>query len=233
MAAGINVSHDGEVVVVTLDRPPDNAFTVEMCRTLSDLLESPPAGARLLRLRGSRGVFCRGRDQSANGAEGALATVDALAGATRGLSETSLVTVAEVEGDTAGFGVGLVAQCDVSVAASGSRFWFPEVTKGLAPALVLSWLPRVVGRRDAFWLTATGGQLTALEAKDMGLLNFVEEADGVAARVEAVMAALLRFSGEVHAEIKRDLRDFDEVGQAAAYRMARDRLLLASVTDGT
>ncbi|HVD04172.1 MAG TPA: enoyl-CoA hydratase/isomerase family protein [Candidatus Dormibacteraeota bacterium] len=233
MAGGLEIRQDDEVVVVTLDRPPDNAFTVDMCRTLSELLESPPAGARLIRLRGSHGVFCRGRDRSANGTEAALATVDALASATRGLSETSLVTVAEVDGDAAGFGVGLVAQCDVSVATSGSRFWFPEVTHGLAPALVLSWLPRVVGRRDAFWLTATGGQLMAVDAQRIGLLNFVEASDGLATRVNAVIASLLQYSAEVHAEIKRDLRDFDEVGQAAAYRMARDRLLLASVTDGT
>ena len=36
------------------------------------------------------------------------------------------------------------------------RFYFPEVGIGLAPALVLAWLPRLIGERQAFWLTATG-----------------------------------------------------------------------------
>src|SRR3712207_6933355 len=49
-----------------------------------------------------------------------------------------------------------VAACDVSVAVASARIFFPEVSIGLAPALVLAWLPRVIGAREAFWLTATG-----------------------------------------------------------------------------
>jgi hypothetical protein len=50
--------------------------------------------------------------------------------------------------------------------------------------------------------------------------------------VDEMISALLRHPAHVTAELKRDLRDFDEVGQAAAYQMTKDRLLLASVTDG-
>ena len=155
--------------------------------------------------------------------------MEALTEATRLLSMTTLVTVAEVDGEAAGFGVGLVAQCDVAVASESSRFWFPEVTYGLAPALVLSWLPRLVGRRDAFWLTATGTVLSATEAQQLGLINFIAGPGALRSRVDEVLSQLLQFAAEVHQEIKRDLRDFAQVDQATTYRIARDRLLLTSV----
>jgi enoyl-CoA hydratase/carnithine racemase len=234
MTAGLRIHQpSSDVVEVDLVRPPDNAFTVEMCRALSELLARPPADAHVLRLRGGGEVFCRGRDRSPNGTKAARATVAALTTVTRGLSETSLVTVAEVDGDAAGFGVGLVALCDVSVASTRSRFWFPEASRGLAPALVLSWLPRLLGRRHAFWLTATGSVLDAVQAQELGLVNFVTEPGSLSGRTDEVVAALLQHPAEVHAEIKRDLWDFGEVSQGAAYRMAMDRLLLASMTDGS
>ena len=234
MATGLQIERPAPAVVVaTIARPPDNAFTVEMCRELSSLLTHPPEGAHLLRLRADGPAFCRGREPSPGGAPAARTMVAALTDVTRGLAETSLVTIAEVDGDAAGFGVGLVAQCDVAVASSRSRFWFPEVSRALAPALVLSWLPRTVGRRQAFWLTASGSTLGAAEAQQLGLVNFVVEPAALAARVDEVMATLSQYPAAVHAEIKRDLRDFDQAGPVAAYRMAGDRLLWADVAGDT
>ncbi|MGH7608863.1 MAG: enoyl-CoA hydratase/isomerase family protein [Candidatus Dormibacteria bacterium] len=220
------------VVVVRIARPPDNAFTPAMCRELAALLADPPRGARLLRLTADGPVFCRGREPSGKGAEAARATLDALTDVTRLLAGTSLVTVAEVAGEAAGFGVGLVAQCDVAVASRAARFWFPEVTYGLAPALVLSWLPRLVGRRQAFWLTASGSILGAAEAQSLGMVTMVAEADQLGSRVEDVISTLLRYPAAVQREIKRLLADFQSVEQSVAYGMARDRLLISALTDG-
>ena len=63
------------------------------------------------------------------------------------LRSSPLVTIAEIHGDAAGFGVGLIAACDVAIAVSDAHFSFPEVGINLAPALVLAWLPRVVDER--------------------------------------------------------------------------------------
>lgn len=234
MTRGFELAQDDRgVISVRVARPPDNSFTVAMCRELAELLTSPPAGGRVLRLSGAPGVFCRGREPSGADPDAARETVEALTEATRLLAQTDLVTVAEVDGEAAGFGVGLVAQCDLAVASSSSQFWFPEVTHGLAPALVLSWLPRLVGRRQAFWLTATGQALMAIDAQRLGLINLVAEPEALSDQVDELIETVLRFSSEVLAEIKRDLRDFDAVDQSGAYRMAGDRLLLASVIKGS
>lgn len=229
MGAELRLDRTAEVITVSIARPPENAFTADMCSELSRLLMHPPDGCRLVVLRGEDGVFCRGRDGAPSPQE-AAATIDALTEVTRSLRDTSLVTVAEVAGDAAGFGVGLAALCDVTAASSTSRFWFPEVHHELAPSLVLSWLPRLVGRRQAFWLTATGAVLAADEAQRLGLVNFVTETEHLDQLVAEVVQTLLKPPARVHAEIKRDLRDFDEAGASTASRMATDRLLLSTVT---
>ncbi len=229
MGTGLRLSHDGpEVVTVVVCRPPDNFFSAAMCFELTELLLRPEDGQHVLRLRGQEGVFCRGRDRNHRGSAEARTVVAALTALVRALHETNLVTVAEVDGDAAGFGVGLAALCDVTIASERARFWFPEVTHGLAPALVLSWLPQVVGRRQAFWLTATGSVLDAEAAKQLGLVNAVCPSDSLEPAGDQVLASILRYPHPVHAEIKRDLRDFEGLGSRARDEMARDRLLLSA-----
>jgi enoyl-CoA hydratase/carnithine racemase len=109
------------------------------------------------------------------------------------------VSVCEVQGDAAGFGVGLLAACDVAVAASSAEFWFPELEAGLAPTVVLSWLPRLLGPKQAFEMVASGRRVGAAEAKALGLVTEVvadgevrEAGDRWAALFAARDAAALR-----------------------------------------
>ena len=135
--------------------------------------------------------------------------VGVLVALTRALRRTRLVTVAEVQGDAAGFGVGVIAACNVAVAVESARFSFPEVTIGLAPALVLAWLPRVVGEREAFWLTASGEAIPARRAQELGLLNgVVPTAEELAKDVDDRIGVLRSHSPRVHADIKDMLRLF-------------------------
>lgn len=231
MALGVELRREHpEVLVLEMSRPPDNSFTADMCSALAEVLAAPPPGAHVLRIRGQGGVFCRGREPSADGREAAQAIVEAITAVTHGLAESDLVTVAEVDGDAAGFGVGLAALCDVTLASDRSRFWFPEVTHDLAPALVLSWLPRTVGRRQAFWLTSTGEVLDASSARELGLVNRVCSPERLRDEADSMVASLLRYRPSVHAEIKRDIRDFETLDPGAVASMATDRLLLSTVS---
>ena len=161
------------VLDVVINRPPDNLLTVEMCAELTALLLRPPTDAHVLHLRAVGEVFCLGRERAGSTPGDLRSETQTLVGLHRALRDTPLVTVAEVHGDAAGFGVGLLAACDVAVAVSGASLWFPEVGIDLAPALVLAWLPRIVGERQAFWLTATGEPISATRGLELGLLNEV------------------------------------------------------------
>ncbi|WP_203231389.1 enoyl-CoA hydratase/isomerase family protein [Nocardioides caldifontis] len=223
------------VILAELSRPPENLFSIEMCDRLSALLEAPPEGAHVLRLRADGDAFCLGRDRGSTAlSPGEVrAEAEALVRLTTAVQRSSMVTVAEVQGDAAGFGVGLIAAFDVSVAVRDASFRFPEVGIGLAPALVLAWLPRVVGRREAFWLTATASPLAAERAAELGLLNeVVDTRDDLVKRVDDMVDALRSRSPRVHADIKDMLRVFGDLGDERALEVSLDKLVVGSLRRG-
>lgn len=232
--SGLTISEPTDGVVhAELNRPPGNLFTVELCRRLAELLESPPEDAHVLRLSALADAFCLGREREGTTPAELRAEVGVLVRLTRALRRTRLVTVAEVQGDAAGFGVGLVAACNVAVAVEGARFSFPEVTIGLAPALVLAWLPRVVGEREAFWLTASGESVAASRAADLGLVNgVVSTAEELRKDVDERIAVLRGHSPRVHAEIKDMIRLFSGLGDDDALDASIDRLVVGSMRRG-
>jgi methylglutaconyl-CoA hydratase len=234
--AGFTISPvtDG-VVVAELDRGPDNLWTLADLRELSALLTDPPEGAHVLRVRSVGEAFCLGRERGGTSTAPGVVRGEAetLVAVTRAFRNTRLVTVAEVQGDAAGFGVGVLAACDVAVAVADARFYFPEVSIGLAPALVLAWLPRLIGERQAFWLTATGEKIPAARALELGLLNgVVGSAEELRKDVDERVALLRGGNPRVHAEIRDMLRAFGAVGDDQALDMSIDRLVVGSLRRG-
>jgi methylglutaconyl-CoA hydratase len=221
------------VLEVVIDRPPDNLLTVEFCAELTELLLRPPSGAHVLRLRAAGEVFCLGRERAGSTPAELRAETRTLVDLHRALRDTSLVTVAEVGGDAAGFGVGLLAACDVSVAVSAVSLWFPEVGIDLAPALVLAWLPRVVGERQAFWLTATGEAISATRGLELGLLNdVVSSQEALAKDVQDRVDALRTRNPRIHGEIKDMLRAFRPLDEDQALEVSIDRLVVGALRRG-
>lgn len=218
------------VLPVELNRPPGNLLTMPLCRELTDALLNPPDGAHVLRLRASGGVFCMGRERAGSGAAELREESVALVGLYRALRQTRLVTVAEVSGDAAGFGVGLVAACDVSVAVESARLSFPEVEIGLAPSVMLAWLPRVLGEREAFWLAATGQPLSAVRAAELGLLNaVVASVEDLRRDVDERVTELRRRSPRVHAEIRALLSAGRALTEDQALELSIDRLVVGAL----
>jgi methylglutaconyl-CoA hydratase len=94
--------------------------------------------------------------------------------------------VARVQGATYGGGIGLVAACDVAIAAARARFAFTEVKLGLVPAVVSPYVVAAIGDRAARRYFLTGEAFSADEACRLGLVT------GVAADEPALDAALDR-----------------------------------------
>src|SRR5882762_9178503 len=81
--------------------------------------------------------------------------------------------VAAVNGAAMGGGMGLLAACDLAIAAEDARFGTPEVDVGLFPYMALAPLSRCVGRRAALELAFTARRIDANEARAIGLVNRV------------------------------------------------------------
>lgn len=229
-ADGLSLSLDGGVVDAVVDRGDDNLFTVGMCEELARCLTDPPPGAHVLRLRANGPAFCLGRERSAVGAAALREETATLIRLNRAIAASSLITVAQVQGDAAGYGVGLAALCDISIAAPSARFWFPEVGMGLAPSIVLAWLGPAVGRRQALLLTATGEAIDARRAAEIDLITEVAGDGGPAAVADARIETLRQHSPAVHADIKRFLASTARASEADAYELALEKLTNAGLT---
>lgn len=227
---GLRSELDGSVLEVVIDRGERNLFTLDMCAHLRSLLTDPPEGSHVLRLRAEGPAFCLGRERAGETVGELRVETATLVGLNSALAATCLVTVAEVGGDAAGYGVGLAALCDVSIAAPSVQLSFPEVTIDLAPSVVLTWLPRLVGRKQAFLLTATGDPVGACRAAELGLLTEVsatgeELSDLVSARIEG----LQRWSPRIHSQIAQFLLATADMTESQAYELAAERLVTGSM----
>jgi methylglutaconyl-CoA hydratase len=229
MTEGLRFDRDGPLVTATIDRPPGNRLSVAMCEELTQLLLVPSPGLHVLHLRSHGEAFCLGRDRAADEPEALRSEVRALVGLNRALRSSPLVSVAEVQGPTAGFGVGLAALCDVTVAADTASFWFPEVEIELAPTVVLTWLAPAIGRKRAFWLTATGTRLGAAEAVTLGLVTQAVRPHTLADTVRRTAEQLQAFSPRVHGRIKRHLDATAGMTEEQAYALATEGLIVGSL----
>jgi enoyl-CoA hydratase/carnithine racemase len=201
-----------------------------MTRELAALLRTPPDRAHVVHLSAAGPEFCMGRAPFRSGAGPLREDVEALVELVEALRRASVVTVTEVQGDAAGFGVGLVALSDVAVAAPEVKLSFPEVDAGFAPALVLAWLGDVVGRRKAFWLAATGVPVPAREACEIGLLtHVVDDAAALPPTVSSIVELLCSKPPLVHAQIKELVRLYASVPAERRGGIASDRLAFGAL----
>ncbi|HYI79665.1 MAG TPA: enoyl-CoA hydratase/isomerase family protein [Thermoleophilaceae bacterium] len=227
---GLRLTLEDGTMEAVVDHGDGNLFTVAMCDELSRWLLAPPAGAHVLRLRAVGDAFCLGRERAAVGAAALRAETEALIRLNRAIAGSDLITVAEVQGDAAGYGVGLAAICDISVAAPSARFWFPEVEMDLAPSIVLVWLAPTIGRKQALLLTATGEAIDARRAAELDLITEVAASDDrLAAAVSEHVAVLRSHSPTVHADIKRFVTRTAGWTADEAYELAAEKLTNAGL----
>ena len=122
-------------------------------------------------------AFCAGADLQAEQAfttdysepQGHVARV------LRAAKASNVPLVARVNGACMAGGMGLLAMCDLAVAARHATFGLPEVKVGVFPAQVLSVLQHLIPRRKLAEMCLTGEPLTSAEALEYGLVNYVDE----------------------------------------------------------
>ncbi|MGF7160214.1 2-(1,2-epoxy-1,2-dihydrophenyl)acetyl-CoA isomerase [Rhodoligotrophos appendicifer] len=119
------------------------------------------------------------------------------------LSQSSVVSIAVVQGVAAGAGLSLVCAADLAVGARAARLTAAYTRVGLTPDGGLSYfLPRIVGMRRAFELMSLNPVLTAEDAFSLGLLSKVVEDGLLAETVEGMVASLLATPGTALPRLK-------------------------------
>ena len=125
-------------------------------------------------------AFCAGADlQSANAFTTDYSEPHGhLAQLLRVAKASTVPLVARVNGACMAGGMGLMSMCDMAVAAPHAVFGLPEVKVGVFPAQVLSVLQHLIPRRKLAEMCLTGEPITAAQALDYGLVNYVSEDGG-------------------------------------------------------
>jgi methylglutaconyl-CoA hydratase len=198
------------VATLTLDSPANrNALSRAMRAQLRSALTEAIAddSVRVVVLDHTGRVFCSGMDLSeAAGGAAEDQGVHEFPALLDTVWNSPKPVVAAVRGPARAGGVGLLAACDVVVAAEAATFAFTEVRIGIAPAVISAVvLPRMVPN-VAHRLMLTGEVFEAPQALTGGLVDLVVPAEDVDACVAAQVEALGRGAPLALAETKRLLR---------------------------
>ena len=185
----IRVTLHGQVAELLIDRPAKhNAITPAMAAELAAAARALDADAAvravLLRGAGER-AFCAGSDLNSLAAypdSWAFRNRVEYATAIRNIRKP---VVAALQGWTLGGGAEMALGADIRIAAEGTRFGFPEVTRGwVGGGGASQLLPRMIGTARATRMLMLGDQIDAAEAQRLGLF------DQVVAQAQLLPAAL-------------------------------------------
>jgi methylglutaconyl-CoA hydratase len=220
--SGVRIERDGGVLRLTLTRPErHNALDPATIAALTDALEEV-GDARAVVLAGDGPSFCAGGDvewmRSIAGVtfEESVADAHRLRALLEAVDGCAAPVVARVHGHALGGGSGLVACCDVAIAARDADFGFTETRLGLVPALISPFVLARIGTGAARRLFVTGERFGAEIALRIGLVH--ELADDLDAAVDRVVAAILAGGPEA-------VRAAKELARAPAAPGATERAL--------
>ncbi|MEW5910665.1 MAG: enoyl-CoA hydratase-related protein [Thermodesulfobacteriota bacterium] len=199
------------IATITFNRPKVlNALNSELMDELSDALKRVSANEeiRVLILTGSgEKSFVAGADIMELSRLNVLGA-KYLAGKSQKiinmLQALPIPVIAAVNGFALGGGTEIAMACDFIYASENAMFGQPEINLGLIPGYGgTQRLPRAIGINRAKELIFTGRMITALEAKEMGLVNKVFPQKELMNEVMKT-AALMASKGKVSLRAAKD-----------------------------
>jgi methylglutaconyl-CoA hydratase len=212
----LSVAIADKVATVTLNRPDVrnafNEFTIaELSLAFNDLGGNDEVRAIVLAANGP--AFCAGADLNwmkkmaayshAENTDDAAKLADML----RTIYLCPKPVLAKVQGDCYAGGMGLVAACDIAVAASGASFCLSEVKLGLIPATISPYVIKAMGENAARRYFLTAEKFSAQEAHRIGFVHDIVGAEALDAHVAAIVKALVTSSPNAVREAKVLVRD--------------------------
>ena len=175
----------GKREILTFNTPEKlNVLSEEMLKELSSALSkiSSNTSTHVVIIRSTGKAFCAGHDlkqmqKARKNQDNGLSYFKTLFNQCSKLmiqiKNLPKPVIAEVQGIATAAGCQLVATCDIALASDTARFGVNGVNIGLFCSTPMVALSRNVGRKKTFEMLVTGDFMTALEAKDAGLINHV------------------------------------------------------------
>jgi enoyl-CoA hydratase len=176
----LDVTRDGAVATVRIDRPPANAVNPAMIKEFLSVL--PPLAAdpdvRCIVITGTGRFFVAGADIAVmrDLSPGNQAEMRRWIDVQRMLELAPKPVIAAMNGHALGGGAELSLACDLRILCGVANFGFPEMRLGLFPGAGGSQrLPRLVGPHRAKRLMIEAELLPAGRALELGLVDLVAD----------------------------------------------------------
>ena len=212
----LTISREGKTATVTLNRPEvRNAFNettiAELTQAFRELGDDADLRAIVLAANGT--AFCAGADlnwmKKMAGYTHAENHADALqlAEMLRTIYLCPKPVVAKVQGDCYAGGMGLVAACDIIVAADEVNFCLSEVKLGLIPATISPYVIKAMGENASRRYFLTAERFGAREALRIGFAHDVVAADALDFKVGEIVKSLVHNSPNAVREAKVLVRE--------------------------
>lgn len=167
-----------------LNRPEKrNALNAEMVEALKDAIRAfnEDKEVKVIVIKAAGKVFCSGADLAylqslqSNTYEENLADSRSLKDLYHSIYTSPKVIIAQIQGHAIAGGCGLATVCDFSFSVKEAKFGYTEVKIGFIPAIVKVFLIRKIGEGKAKQLLLDGDLISAADARDFGLINWVVE----------------------------------------------------------
>jgi len=128
------------------------------------------------------------------------------------IENLSTPVIAAINGFALGGGLELAMSCHFRIASDNAKMGLPEVSLGVIPGYGgTQRLPQLVGKGKAMEMIMTAAMISADEAKDYGLVNYVTKQEDLLALAEKIASKILRNSSvAIHAAIRAINSGFEE-----------------------
>jgi methylglutaconyl-CoA hydratase len=229
----VNFERINAIAKITLDYPERlNALGPEMWGMLHERLIQAldDTAVGVIIITGTGRAFSAGGDISAlvkppqESSDRKL--YDTIAATTRLLLRGEKPCIAMINGDVFGAGAGVVASCDLAIAADHVRFGYPEIKIGLLSSITSISLIRSVPKKTAYRWALLGETVTAADALQAGMVNQLVPLDSLEAVTFALAERLCALSRTSLARAKDTLVHVQEMTYDEAVEYARAQWLL-------
>jgi methylglutaconyl-CoA hydratase len=196
-----NITYEvkNRIASITLNRPEKrNALSYELVSELKSAFQAAgdDKNVKVIILKAEGKAFCAGADLAylqslqSNTYEENLADSRHLKELFEKIYTLPKVVIAQVQGHALAGGCGLATVCDLVFSAPEAKYGYTEVKIGFIPAIVKVFLIRKIGEAKAKQLLLTGDLISATEAKEMGMVNYLVAADELSSSVQSMAEKL-------------------------------------------
>ncbi len=210
----INYETIKRIGYITLNRPEKrNALNAELVNELKQSIRIAEAdiNVKIIVIKAKGKAFCAGADleylqklQSFSYDEN-LEDSNNLMELYEMIYTSEKIFIAQIEGHAIAGGAGLATVCDFIFSVPDAKYAYTEVNIGFVPAIVSVFLTRKIGEAKAKELLLTGKIISATEALEMNIFNFIENKENIQNAVYQFAQQLIKNTSSDSLKITKQL----------------------------